>query len=75
MKAIQVLHGLSAVIFVTVGVAAGPFHVEGAGQFRSTRARVARASLKFGEIVDSDAAGVAEAQLARNRRLSVTSTT
>ena len=46
MKAIQVLHGLSAVIFVTVGVAAGPFHVEGAGQFRSTRARVARASLK-----------------------------
>lgn len=47
MKAIQVLHGLSAVIFVTVGVAAGPFHVEGAGQFRSTRARVARASLEF----------------------------
>ena len=46
MKAIQVLHGLSAVIFVTVGVAAGPFHVEGAGQFRSTRARVARASLE-----------------------------
>lgn len=46
MKAIQVLHGLSAVIFVTVGVAAGPFHVEGAGQFRSTRARVARAKYK-----------------------------
>ena len=28
MKATQVLHGLSAVIFVTVGVAAGPFQVE-----------------------------------------------
>ena len=44
MKAIQVLHGLSAVIFVTVGVAAGPFHVEGAGQFedlaRASRAQV-----------------------------------
>ena len=47
--------------------------------FRSTRARVARASLESREMVDSDAAGVAGAQLAQsvagNRRLSVTSTT
>jgi hypothetical protein len=28
MKATQVLHGLSAVVFVTVGVAAGTFQVE-----------------------------------------------
>ena len=76
MKAIQVLHGLSAVIFVTVGVAAGAYHVEGAGQFRSTRARVARASLKSrGDSLIRMPQGVAEAQLARNRRLSVTSTT
>ena len=46
MKAIQVLHGLRADIWDTGGVAAGRFHVDGAGQFRCTRARGARASLE-----------------------------